>query len=210
LRYTQHPSNNDVLGAPPGVTAEDCRALPITRVMFTNGIPAVWSYWRPSPAEREAIAAGGLVQLSIWGRTHSPVHVSVDGVAEEPGEEAIVAPPDSISEARVNAIHSHPYVRSCLLEYHDRPCDKEAAAVVRCIANALTGNYLGAPAATQPLDVAGIPKPPLSALEKLAVDACNLVKAWAESDRRAPFPEEAHMLADGVLMMAAQRRAGVQ
>jgi hypothetical protein len=60
------------------------------------------------------------------------------------------------------------------------------------------------------LDPAGNPKLPLTALESLAVDACNRVKAWAESDRKAPFPEDAHMLVDGVLMMAAQRRKGVQ
>ena len=60
------------------------------------------------------------------------------------------------------------------------------------------------------LDPAGVPKLPLTVLEALALDACNLVKAWAESDRRAPFPEEAHMKVDAVLMMAAQRRKGVQ
>lgn len=60
------------------------------------------------------------------------------------------------------------------------------------------------------LDPAGVPKLPLTALEQLAIDACNRVKAWAESDRSTPFPEEAHMLCDGVLMMAAQRRKGVQ
>lgn len=60
------------------------------------------------------------------------------------------------------------------------------------------------------MDVAGAPKTALSALESMALDACNRVKAWAESDRSTPFPEKAHMLADGVLMVAAQRRKGVQ
>ncbi len=60
------------------------------------------------------------------------------------------------------------------------------------------------------LDAAGQPKLPLTLMESMAVNACNMVKAWAESDRASPFPEKAHMLADGVLMMAAQRREGVQ
>lgn len=59
-------------------------------------------------------------------------------------------------------------------------------------------------------DPAGAPKLQLTAMEALALDACNLVKAWAESDRSSPFPEEAHALCDGVLMFAAQRRRGVQ
>jgi hypothetical protein len=76
----------------------------------------------------------------------------------------------------------------------------------------LTGLGLSSsnPVAPRDLDPAGAPKLPLSVLEQLAIDACNRVKAWAESDRSTPFPEEAHMLCDGVLMMAAQRRKGVQ
>ena len=84
MRPTQHPSNNDVLGAPPGVAIEQCRPLYITRVMFDSGIPAVWSYREPSPEERAAIAAGAPVRLSCWGMTHPPVSIGVDGVEERP------------------------------------------------------------------------------------------------------------------------------
>lgn len=84
MRPTQHPSNNDVLGAPPGVSIEQCRPLYITRVMFDSGIPAVWSYWEPSPEERAAIAAGAPVRFSCWGMTHPPVSIGVDGVEERP------------------------------------------------------------------------------------------------------------------------------
>lgn len=81
MRPTQHPSNNDVLGAPPGVSHDECQALPITRVFYHDiGVPAVVSFWQPSPAERQAIAAGALVQLSCWGETHPPIALSVDGV----------------------------------------------------------------------------------------------------------------------------------
>ena len=82
MKPIQHPSNNDVLGAPPGVSIEECRPLPITRVKFDNGIPAVWSFWQPSEAERERIAAGAPVRFSVYGLTHPPIHIGVDGVDE--------------------------------------------------------------------------------------------------------------------------------
>lgn len=80
MRQTQHPSNNSVLGAPPGVGIEACTALAITRVQFPDGTPAVRSYWRPTDAERAAIASGALVELTVWGTTHAPLYVGVDGV----------------------------------------------------------------------------------------------------------------------------------
>lgn len=80
MRPIQHPSNNDVLGAPPGVPIDECQPLPITRVLFSNDVPAVWSYWQPTEAERQAIASGAAVRLSIHGFTHPPLHVGVDGI----------------------------------------------------------------------------------------------------------------------------------
>lgn len=84
MRPTQHPSNNAVLGAPPGVAHEDCSALAITRVQFPDGMPGVRSYWQPSPAERLAIAQGALVCFTCWGHTHPPVHLGVDGMEDAP------------------------------------------------------------------------------------------------------------------------------
>ena len=80
MRPTQHPSNNDVLAAPPGVDIDDCKALAITRVLFPPGMPGVRSYWQPSPEEAAAIAAGAPVCFTCWGMTHPPVHIGVDGV----------------------------------------------------------------------------------------------------------------------------------
>lgn len=83
MRPVQHSSNNAVLSPPPGMTLEQCQPLPITRVQFTDGTPAVWSYWQPSDAERAAIAGGASVRLSAIGRTHPPVSLGVDGVDEQ-------------------------------------------------------------------------------------------------------------------------------
>ena len=34
MKPFQHPSNNDVLGAPAGLPVDRCRALPITRIVY--------------------------------------------------------------------------------------------------------------------------------------------------------------------------------
>lgn len=83
MRPTQHTSNNDVLGAPPGVPVDQCRPLYITRVKYGNGMPGTWSFWQPNEAEKLAIAAGASVRFSCWGTTHPPVHIGVDGVEED-------------------------------------------------------------------------------------------------------------------------------
>lgn len=75
----QHPSNNDVLGAPAywNQGALPCAALPITRTKFA-GLDAVVSYWRPSSEELALLNAGGSIELTILGRTMPPVQLSVD------------------------------------------------------------------------------------------------------------------------------------
>lgn len=80
MRPTQHPSNNDVLRAPPGATVEQCRPLPITRVMYGDpGVPGVVSYWQPSAEQLRLLNAGRPVWLSVLGVTHPPMAIGVDG-----------------------------------------------------------------------------------------------------------------------------------
>lgn len=76
---TQHPSNNHVLGAPAGHDQEQLPigALPITRVQTEDGVMVQMSFWRPNAAELEALAAGHLVVLQIYGGMHPPVAVGV-------------------------------------------------------------------------------------------------------------------------------------
>lgn len=75
----QHPSNNDVLGAPRGATADECMALPITRVIWAGPVEGVASYWMPTAAELALLNTGAAVRLSVIGRTHPPLYVGVDG-----------------------------------------------------------------------------------------------------------------------------------
>lgn len=110
----------------------------------------------------------------------------------------------------------HPTIERHHYDWRAREAERERVRGLeqRVKEQALLVEKLTASARSHPvphdLDPAGEQKLPLSVLEQLAVDACNRVKAWAESDRGAPFPEEAHMLCDGVVMFAAQRRRGVQ
>lgn len=76
----QHPSNNDVLAAPPGATPEECRALPVTRVVYVDArVQGVVSYWRPTAEELQLLNQGRAVRLSVLGRTHPPLALGVDG-----------------------------------------------------------------------------------------------------------------------------------
>ena len=79
MNRMQHPSNNDVLGAPEGWDQSElpCNALPITRVDW-GGLPAVVSFWTPTPEEIEAIKAGQPVMLWVAGRSMPPVSLMVD------------------------------------------------------------------------------------------------------------------------------------
>lgn len=79
MNRTQHASNNDVLGAPPGTPINDCMALPVTRVLFDETEPAVVSFWRPTDAELSLMAQGYAVRLCVMGRTHPPLSLGVDG-----------------------------------------------------------------------------------------------------------------------------------
>ncbi|MBT2299247.1 hypothetical protein J7E70_02105 [Variovorax paradoxus] len=77
MRPTQHPSNNRVLGAPPGWNQGGelpCSALAITDAT-QGGMPCVVSFWRPDAAELALLNAGGLVALSIVGGTMPPASV---------------------------------------------------------------------------------------------------------------------------------------
>ena len=75
----QHPANNDVLGAPPGTPIDECAALPITRIQYSDGTPAVASYWRPTADELALLNQGLAVRLTVLGTTHPPVMLGVDG-----------------------------------------------------------------------------------------------------------------------------------
>ena len=82
MERMQHPSNNAVLGAPAGWDQKTlpCNALAVTRTDW-DGVPAVVSFWTPTPEEIEAIKAGQPVMLSVVGNTMPPVALMVEATA---------------------------------------------------------------------------------------------------------------------------------
>lgn len=80
MRVTQHQSSNGVLRAPAGSSIEECRPAPITRTTYQDGTDTVTTYWRPTDAERAAIAAGALIRVEVMGQTMPPMIVGADGV----------------------------------------------------------------------------------------------------------------------------------
>jgi len=79
MNRLQHPSNNGVLGAPPGVPIDECVALPITRVVFADGAHGLAHYWAPTAKELELLNAGKPVRVIVLAVTHPPMSVGVEG-----------------------------------------------------------------------------------------------------------------------------------
>lgn len=79
MKKIQHPSNNSVLGAPPGVPIDQCEALPVTRAVTPDGLMHTISFWKPSAEDLALLNRGQAVRLVVVGTTHPPVHIGVDG-----------------------------------------------------------------------------------------------------------------------------------
>jgi hypothetical protein len=81
----QHKTSNDVLGAPPGMSRDQCKPLYVTRVFYDQrglgdqSIPGVISYWQPTPEQLALLNQGAPVFLSCLGATHPPVSIGVEG-----------------------------------------------------------------------------------------------------------------------------------
>ncbi|MBN8749489.1 MAG: hypothetical protein J0I65_18510 [Variovorax sp.] len=73
----KHPSNTRMLAAPPGWD-EDLKVEPLGITdQIVEGVPCVWSFWRPDVEELAALNAGGDVVLSIVGRNMPPAALMV-------------------------------------------------------------------------------------------------------------------------------------
>lgn len=78
MHYTQHPSNNAVLGAPKGWDQKElpCSALPITRTEV-QGQPVMVSFWKPDAQDLAALNRGECISLWIYGEAHPVVAIGV-------------------------------------------------------------------------------------------------------------------------------------
>lgn len=81
MNATPFPEANCTLGPPAGMTADECRSLPV----FIDGTGVI-SRWQPTAGERAAIAAGAPVWLVVWGKGMPPVSLSTRVPFERKGE----------------------------------------------------------------------------------------------------------------------------
>ena len=67
------PEENAVLDPPPGVSLEDCQALPVWRGPLSNGMPVVITCWKPTIEEWEEMKRTGRVWIIVWGESMPPL-----------------------------------------------------------------------------------------------------------------------------------------
>lgn len=77
MQAFQHKLCNDVIGAPPSVPIEECRALPVLRTQH-EGARMVMSFWKPDAIELAALAQGLPVLVMIpEGAPVPPMRIEV-------------------------------------------------------------------------------------------------------------------------------------
>lgn len=75
---SQHRTNNAVLGAPEGMSKDECQALPLTLGVYSDGMRGMKSYWKPTEGELEILKQGGYVTLEVLGTQHPPVIIGAE------------------------------------------------------------------------------------------------------------------------------------
>ena len=75
MQCVQHKTNNMVLR---GDHIENCYDVTATLVFDTPTDTRILTYWQPSEQDIANILAGHLVCLSVFGRAHPPVAITVE------------------------------------------------------------------------------------------------------------------------------------
>ena len=73
--------------SPPGEVGDssiDCRRLPVHHAVDEeSGLPYSTSVWHMTEEEREEIAKGGMIKLTVWGTEHPMVGIEAIEEQEE-------------------------------------------------------------------------------------------------------------------------------
>ena len=77
MQCHQHSTSNILLGKPVGWTDQECITVPATLLIADGQRTMIQTFWRPEPAELEALNKGGSVMLTIVDSQHPPVRVEV-------------------------------------------------------------------------------------------------------------------------------------
>lgn len=62
---------------PKGLTVEQCRPLPITRVVYPDGHEGVMSFWRPTNEEIAMLINGASICVIFAGNQHPPMRLAI-------------------------------------------------------------------------------------------------------------------------------------
>jgi len=76
MQPVKTPHTQGIYGAPPGLE-DSIGGLPYWRVQNEYGGTTIYSVWRPSAEDREALAAGADLLLGIVGEPIPPVSLAV-------------------------------------------------------------------------------------------------------------------------------------
>ncbi len=83
MDYINFKGATNFLGAPLGWNEDPanppCGTLPV-KAHNVGGAMLLTSYWKPSPAELEALNNGAAVRLDVFGGGHPPVYVGAEAV----------------------------------------------------------------------------------------------------------------------------------
>ncbi len=127
MNVAEIPNATRGLGAPADWTPDiqgTCGVLPILDHTDEAGANVMSSHWEPTPEELAALAAGGRLQLSIYGTTHPVVSLGV------------TVPPDAIGpHALTRAQYAAAGTAVCALQargigHHDQIVDAVWAAII--------------------------------------------------------------------------------
>lgn len=73
VKPVDFPYANITFGPPEGMTSDECMPLRVLKTRTADGKDILITCWQPTPEERERIAKGEPVWLTVYGRGHPPV-----------------------------------------------------------------------------------------------------------------------------------------
>lgn len=74
MRPRRVPTSNQVFRLPGGTEDND---LWVERTLGSDDEPLILSVWELDDDDRAAIAAGGTIELRVWGTGHPPVAITI-------------------------------------------------------------------------------------------------------------------------------------
>lgn len=85
MRWIKFKGQTHSFGAPPGISEQVCKPLPL-RISDESKMDSMGlsfrSYWKPDQEELQALLSGASIELLVRGTAHPPVMLSIRQVEE--------------------------------------------------------------------------------------------------------------------------------